>query len=360
MSIDNIMNKSNQKESFCCSNDLNDKNDININIKNQSIIEINDINEFKEKMGKINWEYKNQFPYLMKQDIKRVWYIMKNLRSILIIHNQGHSPLNFIKGKDSETVGNVFKGNLFGNFPFIGRVIKFKDYPELKKIEWLFHFRDKYYVIFKTEYFIVSNELSTSIITKMKFDKKEFYNEIKTYFKEPFVKLYEYLEKGLNNSPINLVMHESGLINGKMADIWDIITDFSKLSAIAPYNNFPPYFNLRNIELKKKQPFTINYKNLAIKCFIEITFRADEPGWSKWLIISNYYIENSEEKKLSTLFQLNKISNDLCQLNIYATFFKPINAENFQKISEKIRYSITSLQEYFDNFYSPNNQGEAK
>ena len=70
--------------------------------------------------------------------------------------------------------------------------------------------------------------------------------------------------------------------------------------------------------------------------------------------------ENSEEKKLSTLFQLNKISNDLCQLNIYATFFQPINAENFQKISEKIRYSITSLQEYFDNFYSPNNQGEAK
>ena len=45
---------------------------------------------------------------------------------------------------------------------------------------------------------------------------------------------------------------------------------------------------------------------------------------------------------------------------MYATFFEPINAQNFQKISEKIRYSITSLQEYFDNFYSPNNQGEAK
>ena len=53
MSIDNIMNKSNQKESLCFSNDLNDKNNININIKNQSIIEINDIKSDRDmKAGK--------------------------------------------------------------------------------------------------------------------------------------------------------------------------------------------------------------------------------------------------------------------------------------------------------------------
>ena len=359
MSFDNIINNSIEKEYYDFLDDSKDKNLININEQITSVNNDNN-NDFKEKMGKIYWEHIEQNTFHLKQEIERIWYLMKKLSILLLLHNQGHYPLIFIKGKDTENLGNIFRGNFYGNFPFVAKVNKLMDYPEFRKIEWLFFLRNKYYMCVKLELFKVTEDNSTSILKKVKYEKKELFNEMKTHIKLSKKTIFDSIEALLKNEPINLVMYESGLINGKMEDIWDIITDFSKLSAIAPNNNFPANINLRKMQLRKKEPFTIKYKNELIECLMELNYREENPGWNKWLIICDYFKINSDEKEGKILFQLTKISNNLCQLTIVGKYFTPKNAEEFQEISQKTKYVIISVKDYFENFFSPNNFNESK
>ena len=55
--------------------------------------------------------------------------------------------------------------------------------------------------------------------------------------------LFPKIEKILESEPINLFQFESGIIRAKMKDIWNLLTDFNKLTAIAPNNNCLPNVN---------------------------------------------------------------------------------------------------------------------
>ena len=342
MSFENTIINNIEKEYLDFLNDSNDKNSINDILENN-----NNNDEFKEKKGKIKWEHKEQSTFYVKHDIERIWYFLKKLDIILLIHNQGHYPLIYIKGQDTEKLGNLFKSNFFGKFPFIAKVNKLLDYPEIKKIEWLFYIKHKYYMSIKFELFKVTEDNSTSILSKIKYDKLELFKEINSDPKISNNKLFEKIEKILKNEPINLVMYESGLINGKMEDIWDIVTDFSKLSAIAPNNNFPPSINLRKLEFDKKEPFNVKYKNKLIECLMELNYKEEKPGWNKWIIICNYYKANPIEKEGNILFQLAKINNNLSQLTIIGKYNKPKTADETKEIKEKTKYAIISIKDYF-------------
>ena len=49
---------------------------------------------------------------------------------------------------------------MYGDFPFIAKVNKVNDYPEFKKIEWLFFLKNKYYMSIKLELFKVTEDNS--------------------------------------------------------------------------------------------------------------------------------------------------------------------------------------------------------
>jgi len=75
----------------------------------------------------------------------------------------------------------------------------------------------------------------------------------------------------LENEPINLVIYESGLINGRMEDIWEFITDFSKLSIVAPNNCFPSDINFKKLEKGQKESYFIRTKNGLIELTLEFS-----------------------------------------------------------------------------------------
>ena len=331
------------------------ENNNSINLRNNSTLTNNENSEFKEVNKKIEWKHYEQVTSHLKPDIERVWLLVQKLDILLLIHNQGHYPLILTKGSDTKKIGNQFQGNLFGHFPFIAKVNKNSEYPEFKKIEWLFFLKNKNYMSIKMELLKVTEDNSTTLLEKVKFETQELFSELNKYFVPNKTQLFSIIEKILENEPINLVIYESGLINGKMEDIWEFITDFSKLSIVAPNNCFPSNINLKKLEKGQKETYFIRTKKELKEFILELECKEEKPGWNKWLIVSDIYSKNSNFKEGSLFIQLTKINNNLCQLTIIQKNFQAKNAEEFREISKDFKYIIISIKDYFDNFFSHNN-----
>ncbi len=331
------------------------ENNNSINLRNNSTLTNNENSEFKEVNKKIEWKHYEQVTSHLKPDIERVWLLVQKLDILLLIHNQGHYPLILTKGSDTKKIGNQFQGNLFGHFPFIAKVNKNSEYPEFKKIEWLFFLKNKNYMSIKMELLKVTEDNSTTLLEKVKFETQELFSELNKYFFPNKTQLFSIIEKILENEPINLVIYESGLINGKMEDIWEFITDFSKLSIVAPNNCFPSNINLKKLEKGQKETYFIRTKKELKEFTLELECKEEKPGWNKWLIVSDIYSKNSNFKEGSLFIQLTKINNNLCQLTIIQKNYQAKNAEEFREISKDFKYIIISIKDYFDNFFSHNN-----
>jgi hypothetical protein len=325
------------------------------NISRNSIFEnSNEGNAFIEPKNEIHWKNLYQSTYYFKQDIERVWIILRSLEVLSMISNLGHYPCIFIKGKDSWTKGNEFKGNAFGQFPFIGKVRNCSNLPEIKKVEWIIHLQNDYILII-IELFKVTEDNSTVVIKQMKREKELKNDEEKARIQMIDKKLFEKIDKLLEEEPISLLKYESAIINGKMEDIWNIITDFNKLTAIAPNNNYLPNINIKDMKIEEKKEVSIFYNDEIRKFDITIKCKEEKPGWNKWLIVCEVSGGNPiKMPRHIVLFQLTKISNNKCQLTLLTKYNEPIGNEEFKENAKKKKYLLLSIKDYFDNFYAPN------
>ena len=328
----------------------NNSNNINITI-NKDLIE-ND--EFKSPDHELIWTNFFQSTYHFKQDIERVWMLLKNFELLSLFANEGQYPCINIKGKDTWKVGNIFKGNLYKIFPFIARVEKSNNLPEMKYIIWLFNNinEDDYFEI-KMELFKVNEDNSTIALRTIKFQKKEISMEVKNRIFD-IIKIFKNIENLLENESINLLRYESGIIKGKMQDIYDILTDSNKISAIAPNNELMPNFNLKDLKIGEKRKVSIIRENFIQSADIVLKCRDINPSWNKWLLVLE--ISGGEPKKIQkhiSLFQLTKINNMECQLIMMTKYDEPVDCKEYKEFIKKKKYLIMSIKEYFENFYSP-------
>ena len=328
----------------------NNSNNINITI-NKDLIE-ND--EFKSPDHELIWTNFFQSTYHFKQDIERVWMLLKNFELLSLFGNEGQYPCINLKGKDTWKVGNIFKGNLYKIFPFIARVEKSNNLPEMKYITWLFNNinEDDYFEI-KMELFKVNEDNSTIALRTIKFQKKEISMEVKNRIFD-IIKIFKNIENLLENESINLLRYESGIIKGKMQDIYDILTDSNKISAIAPNNDIMPNFNLKDLKIGEKRKVSIIRENCIQSADIVLKCRDINPSWNKWLLVLE--ISGGEPKKIQkhiSLFQLTKINNMECQLIMMTKYDEPVDCKEYKEFLKKKKYLIMSIKEYFENFYSP-------
>jgi len=339
------------------------KNDIFTSINENKIIDnssrdnLEESNKFIAPDHEIIWNGYDQDSYHYKPDIERVWLIVRNFDLLSLIKNKGHYPCISTKGQDTWKVGNEFKGNLFGGFPFIARVEENLNLPEIKKIKWLINLKNKSYIKIKIELYKVTEDNSCALFCRMKFEDikiQKIYEE--NYKQEKPNALFLKVEEILENEPINLFQYESGIINAKMIDIWNIMTDSNKISAIAPNNNIVANnVNISNIKVGEKFIGSItNSKNELVELEITLKFKENNPGWNRWMFV--LLISCKEQKKHpknTVLFQVTKINNFECQLTLISKFHESISTEDFREISKKKKYLLLSLKDYFDNFHSP-------
>ena len=330
-----------------------DKNKFINNLYGEAKIENN---EFISPDHKLTWKYSSQKSYHFIQDIERVWLIVKNFDLLSLINNMGHYPCISTKGRDTWKVGNEFKGNLFGIFPFIARVEKISNLPEIKKVKWLFNINNKDYIIIKFELFKVTEDNSCVLFSKTKIDNNEIYKKVIEKYKENQLNsIFKKIDQLLEKEPINLLQFESGIINAKMIDIWNIVTDFNKLTIIAPNNYILPHVNIGDIKQGEKVPTSIwGINNEIFEIEVSLLQKEERPGWNKWSFI--LLISSGNPKKIpkhTIVFQLTKINNYECQLALMSKYHQSLDTNKFQDISKQKKYLLLSLKDYFDNFYSP-------
>ena len=325
------------------------------NISENSIYENpNNGNTFIEPEIEIQWKNIFQDTYYFKHDIERVWIILRGFDVLSILSSQGHYPCIYLKGKDTWTKGNEFKGNIFGQFPFIAKVRNCLNLPEIKKIEWIINLKD-YYVLIIIELFKVTEDNSTVVIKTIKREIELTNDEEKARMIMIEKKLFEKIDKILETEPISLLKYESAIINGKMEDIWNIIIDFNKLTAIAPNNNYLPNISVKEMKVGEKKEASIFYNDEIRKFDITLKCREEKPGWNKWLIV--YEVSGGNPIKIPKhiiLLQLTKISNNTCQLALLTKYNEPIGTEEFKENDKKKKYLLLSIKDYFDHFYAPN------
>ena len=312
-------------------------------------------NEFKESDHELIWNDFIQDTYHFKPDIERVWLICRNFDLLSLISNQGHYPCIFIKGQDTLKIGNQFKGSIFGIYPFVAKVTKSISLPEKKKIEWLFNVLNNKYFILKLEFLKVTGDNTTVALKTFKFDKKELCFEMQEIFtKLNRIGIFKLVEELLEKEPINLLKYESGIIAGKMEDIWNLVLDFNKFTTIAPNNNFLPNINIQDLKIGETREVSVFF-NEKIRTFdITLKCKEERPGWNKWLIVCE--ASGGHPKKMprhTILFQLTKINNNECQLSLLTKFHEPIDNDELMELTNKKKYLILSIKDFFENFYSP-------
>ena len=334
-----------------------DKNDEMDDIDDLIREKIHEENKFNELDHKIKSNYFINITYYFKQDIERVWMLLRCFDILSLISNEGHYPCIFLKGQNTWKVGNIFKGNLYGTFPFIAKVEKSVNLPEIKKIKWIFNINNNDYFTIQLESYKVTGDNTTVALLKEKFEKYELYQEFNKKINcKNLYTIFQHVDRILENEAINLLTYESGIVKGKMKDIWNVVMDFNTLTVIAPNHNHFPNISLKDLKIGEKKNTYIYRNNKEIINFdITLTCRYDKPGWNKWQIVceisGGYPIKVSRH---TSLLQLTKINDDECQLSMLTKYHDPIDNKEFKRISDRKKYLLLSIKDYFENFFCPN------
>ena len=95
-----------------------------------------------------------------------------------------------------------------------------------------------------------------------------------------------------------------------MEDIWNIIIDFNKLTAIAPNNNFLPNISAKDMKIEEKIEVSVFYIDKIRKFDITLKCKNEKPEWNKWVIVCEISGGNPVKMpKHIILFQVTKINN---------------------------------------------------
>jgi hypothetical protein len=136
----------------------------------------------------------------------------------------------------------------------------------MKEIKWLFNNNiDNNYYEVKLNLYKVTEDNSTVVLRTIKSEKNMIYNIEK--IQKNIINIFSKIEELLENETINLLRYESGIIKGQMNDIYNIISDSNKISAIAPNNDIMLNYNLKDLKIGEKTQilnFNLGHKNINI------------------------------------------------------------------------------------------------
>jgi hypothetical protein len=317
--------------------------------------EINEkINDSENYVKKSIWKILDDSTYSFKQNIERVWEAIKSINFKFILE---HYPIIFKTGSNIYDVGNIFEGKLINSYEFNAKVIKVKIFSDIKKIEWLFFIGNGEVFRIKLKLYKVTEDNSTVINLKMKYIPSNGENvifkikekfKINGYFKD--------IEKLLKKESVRFYQYESGIILGNMEEIWDILTDNTKLVSIAPNNSCFVPININNVKVGDISKVPLSIKNIDGFLDIKLDLKENKEGWNKWAF--GYSILGGGPFKIikqTVQVELTKINKYETQLSVFTKIYENIDMKMVKHLSEKKKYVIASFKDYFENFSTPLN-----
>ena len=288
-----------------------------------------------------------QFTYHFKLSPDRVWLILRDISIIsLIISNENYHPIN-TKGNENFVVGSEFIGIILGKFPYTGKVLNVIEIPGYKKIKYSIQFQNGGYLILQIEILKVTEDNTAIAIITIKFNKI-FKEKIEFFQEKDLNENFKKIEKAIQESFIDIIQYESGVIRGSMQDIWDFSTNPNNLKKIAPLIKLDgdDEFILPNIG----DNLIIYYDNHSKKIYIKVIVLDKKENWNKWIYIIQILGGEPKLPMQKILLELTKINQTDCQLLLLNKFDEPISNEIIQKICEQKKYVIKSIKDYLENY----------
>ena len=262
--------------------------------------------------------------------------------------------LNIKEEPKENIVGNLFEGNYY-DYSFHGKMLKIKNTYELKKIEWIFYFENDEIFKIKINIYRITYDNSCVLDFKIKYVPKLGQNIIDIIIPEIDNKqIFQQIEKKIQNQFNAIYQFESCIIQGSPEDIWDILSDNSKLVLIAPNNECFLPLNINNIKVGQTVEIKMNINDKESTIEVKMDLLRKKIG-NKWVFC--YTILGGkpfEILKQSLFVQLTKINCKETQLSIFTNIYENISSEMVAFLSKKKRYVLFSLKDYFMNFFTPN------
>ena len=174
---------------------------------------------------------------IYEQNIDALWLYLKDLNNTIKAMNFFEN-LQFIKGNNTWDEGNIFSFNWIGLTRLEAECIAIKSTSNKKMIIWKAK-GDIGITFYKTLLFyrITENNktLVKSIISRTE-NKNELidFSSSRNYYLDTEFKILKNTSKLLNNMKKDIISYDSCIINVNYIKVWEFITDFKKLSEIAP------------------------------------------------------------------------------------------------------------------------------
>lgn len=342
--------------------EANDIDQINKLVENKLKLEteINEkINDSENFVKKSDWKILDDSTYSFKQNIERVWEAIKSINFKFILE---HYPIIFKTGSNIYDVGNIFEGKLYNSYEFNAKVIKEKIFSDIKKIEWLFFIGNGEDFRIKLKLYKVTEDNSTVINIKIRYIPSNGENVIiKILEKFKINKYFKDIEKKLKKESVRFYQYESGIILGNMEEIWDILTDNTKLVSIAPNNSCFVPININNVKAGDISKVPMSVRNIDGFLEIKLDLKENKEGWNKWAF--GYSILGGGPFKIikqTVQVELTKINKYETQLSVFTKIYENIDMKMVKHLSEKKKYVIASFKDYFENFSTPLNDIDNK
>lgn len=335
--------------------------DIENNLKLETKINKN-IDNIEQFLTKNDFKILVDRTYHFKHNIKRVWNIIKNFEFFLILNDSNHYPCIIKKGSNTWTKGNIFEGKFFALYKFHAKVIKEKNYPEFKKSEIIFYLENGEIFSKQMTLYKVTND-DSCVLNWISKDIPKFGENIISQIKSKFkgLELFKKIDNMLEKQPIDLYQYESGIIPGKMEEVWEVLTDNSKLITIAPNNKCFVPINVNNAKVGEILNIPFNIQGTEGTLELKLDLKEEKKGWNKWIF--GYSILGGQPFKVlkqSVYVQLTKINKIETQLSVYTKIDDPINNDLFKHLTLKKKYVINCLKNFFENSGKNNNDIKKK
>ena len=301
---------------------------------------------------KYDWKILEDQTYYYNQNIETVWGIIQSL-----INNSQLNMFTVNSCPNFWNIGALFEGTIFEIYKYKAKIIKLKIFSEPKKVEWYFYVENGEDFRFKINLHKVTEDNSTVLHLKSKYIPlmgEHFICKLKEKcFGLDFIKN---IEIKIKKESIYLSQYESGILLGTIKEIWDIITDNSKLVLIAPNNDCFIPININKVKAGAISLIPITIKNIEGYLEVKLDLKENKQDWNKWSF--SYSILGGEPFKIikQTVFvNLTKINKYETQLSVFTKIYDKINMKMFKCLEQKKKYVISSLKDYFENFSSPQN-----
>ena len=333
------------------SNDVEEiMKDVEQKLKFESFIEKN-LFQAENFLEKNDWNIMLNLSHHFHQNIERVWPYFENLSKFLKSFKLDQKIK--VKEPKEDEIRNLIEGNFYDSV-YHAKILKFKNLSEFKKIVWIFYLENNEIFKIKINLYKITYDNSTVFDFKINYVPKLGQNLLDQLIPEVNgTQIFQEIESEIQKKFNAIYQYESCLIQGKLEEIWDILSDNSKLVLIAPNNECFLPLNINNIKIGQINDLKININDKESVIKVKLDLLRKQTG-NKWIFC--YTILGGKPfdiLKQSLFVQLTRINNQETQLSIFTRIYENIKGDMVFYLSNKKKYVLLSLKDYFINFYSP-------